>query len=169
MLVVKKLSKSFGTKILFEEGEFVIHKGEKVALIGQNGTGKAVLIKCISGEEDFEGTININKDIKISIMEQEKEFEKINQTFSEYLEEKENTIEKLKQEYEEKLKDPKVYEDLEKLEKLLKSYEALSRRVTEKIEITEPKKSGLTPAITIGKSNKITWEKAEIIYGDYRT
>ncbi len=38
-----------------------------------------------------------------------------------------------------------------------------------KIEVkTEPKESGLTPKITVGKSNKITWEKAEIIYGDYR-
>jgi len=140
MLVVKKLSKSFGTKILFEEGEFVIHKGEKVALIGQNGTGKSTLIKCIAQQEDFEGIIDLDNTVKLSIMEQEKDFEKLDQTFSEYLEEKENTIEKLKQEYEEKLKDPKVYEDLEKLEKLLKSYEALSRRVTEKIEITEIKK-----------------------------
>jgi len=139
MLIAKKLSKKFGTKTLFEDGELIIHKGEKVALVGQNGTGKSVLIKCISGEEDFEGTININKDIKISIMEQEKEFEKINQTFSEYLEEKQNSIDKIKQKYEEKLQDPSLYEDFQSLDKLLKSYESISRRIIEKVEITKIK------------------------------
>ena len=44
----------------------------------------------------------------------------------------------------------------------------LEKAKNKKVEITEPKKSTLSPKITIGKSNKITWEKAEIIYGDYR-
>ncbi len=74
----------------------------------------------------------------------------------------------------------KVTRQLEVIEKLLNDgaltqeeynktkQNLLEKAKNEKVEITEPKKSGLTPTITIEKSNKITWEKAEIIYGDYR-
>ena len=96
MLRIKELKKKFGSKILFEGADCIVHKGEKVALIGQNGTGKSTYIKCITGQEDFDGIIDIDSNVKISVMEQEKEFENRKQTFTEYLEEKEDFVEKLR-------------------------------------------------------------------------
>lgn len=68
ILNIRKLGKIFGTKTLFKDGDFTVHKGDKIALIGQNGTGKSTLIKCIVGEEEFDGIIEVDRNIKISIM-----------------------------------------------------------------------------------------------------
>ena len=51
VLVTDNLSKSFGTKKLFEGLELLVEGGERVALIGDNGTGKSTLVKLIMGEE----------------------------------------------------------------------------------------------------------------------
>ena len=45
------LSKSFGERVLFSGGAFKIEAGDKIGLIGANGTGKTTLFKIISGEE----------------------------------------------------------------------------------------------------------------------
>ncbi len=45
------LSKSFGERILFKDAAFKIEAGDKIGLIGANGTGKTTLFKIISGEE----------------------------------------------------------------------------------------------------------------------
>ncbi len=45
------LSKSFGERLLFSDGSFKIEPGDKIGLIGANGTGKTTLFKIISGEE----------------------------------------------------------------------------------------------------------------------
>ncbi|MBT3985115.1 ABC-F family ATP-binding cassette domain-containing protein [archaeon] len=133
ILNIKNLKKAFGNKILFKDCKLSIHKNNKIALIGQNGTGKSTLIKCISGEEDFEGTIDTN-NTKISIMEQEREFEKSEGTFTEYLQEKHDKIEKLKIKYEEMLGDPNIYEDYKKFERIDNEFQILLARQTEKIE-----------------------------------
>ena len=134
ILRIKNLSKKFGSKILFEKGEFIIHENERCALIGQNGTGKSTLIKCIMGEEDFEGIIELNKNIKLSVMLQEKQFEDSEHTFSEYLKEKIEMIEDRKRQCELKIGDAKIYEDMEKFGKIMQEYELLCRRTTEQIE-----------------------------------
>jgi len=51
VLVMKGVSKSFGERTLFKELEFTVRGGERIALIGANGTGKSTLIKLIMGEE----------------------------------------------------------------------------------------------------------------------
>ena len=48
VLTVKKLSKSFGSNTLFSDLNFEIKRGEKVALIGNNGTGKTTILKIIN-------------------------------------------------------------------------------------------------------------------------
>ena len=140
ILKIKNLSKNFGSKTLFNRASFIVHKGDRIALIGQNGTGKSTLIRCIMGEEDFEGAIEVNKTIKISVMEQEKEFEKSEQTYSGYLKEKREKIEKLKQKYEGEMGDPLIYKDMDKFEEAIKKYEILCSRITEKIEESKIKK-----------------------------
>lgn len=51
-LIVENLSHSIGAKTLFENLEFTITSGEKVGLIGINGTGKSTLLSIIAGLED---------------------------------------------------------------------------------------------------------------------
>ena len=51
VLTVKGLEKSFGGKKLFSDVEIMVTPGERIALIGDNGTGKSTLIKIITGEE----------------------------------------------------------------------------------------------------------------------
>lgn len=51
VLVIDELSKSFGEKKLFSELSAVVAGGERIALIGDNGTGKSTLVKLIMGEE----------------------------------------------------------------------------------------------------------------------
>ncbi|WP_153730505.1 ABC-F family ATP-binding cassette domain-containing protein [Sporosarcina obsidiansis] len=51
-LVVEKLTKTVGDKTLFENVEFTITSGEKVGLIGINGTGKSTLLSILAGQEE---------------------------------------------------------------------------------------------------------------------
>ena len=49
VLTVTDLSKSFDTQTLFTNVDFEIKRGERVAIIGNNGTGKTTLLKIING------------------------------------------------------------------------------------------------------------------------
>lgn len=51
VLVLDGVGKSFGERTLFSDLELIIEGGERIALIGDNGTGKSTLIKLIMGEE----------------------------------------------------------------------------------------------------------------------
>ena len=54
--------KAFGDKTLYEDLSFTIQDGEKVALIGRNGTGKTTLLHLITGEDtDYDGEIRTRK------------------------------------------------------------------------------------------------------------
>ncbi|HNX08226.1 MAG TPA: ATP-binding cassette domain-containing protein, partial [Bacteroidales bacterium] len=50
-LSVENLTKTYGEKILFENISFGIDKGQKVALIARNGTGKTSLLNILAGKE----------------------------------------------------------------------------------------------------------------------
>lgn len=67
----ENLSKSFGEKNLFKNSNFTINSGEKIALLGDNGTGKSTLIKMILGQEAFEGDIYIAPSVKIAYLSQD--------------------------------------------------------------------------------------------------
>ena len=58
-LIVEKLTKTVGEKTLFNNISFTIVSGEKVGLIGINGTGKSTLLSIIAGDE---GADSISKD-----------------------------------------------------------------------------------------------------------
>lgn len=50
LLEIKELSQTFGDKILFEDTEFQLNKGEHVGIVGPNGAGKSTLIKICTGQ-----------------------------------------------------------------------------------------------------------------------
>ncbi len=75
-LTVNNLSKYYGDKLLFENITFFIDKGQKVALIAKNGTGKSSLIKIMQGLEPPEsGDFKFHKDINPGFLVQEPDFD----------------------------------------------------------------------------------------------
>ena len=71
VLSVKGLRKSFSDKLLFSDVSFEIKKGERVALIGANGTGKTTIIRGILGETDMDsGDIKLGTNVIVSYYDQ---------------------------------------------------------------------------------------------------
>lgn len=71
MIQLKNLSKHFGNKTLFTDLNLILGQGQRVGLVGRNGTGKSTLFKLILGEEQAEdGEILIPKNYKIGALKQ---------------------------------------------------------------------------------------------------
>ena len=71
----KNLSKSYITNLIFDHVDFHIQEGEKVGLVGPNGTGKSTLFRCITNEESFDsGTLSMSARYTMGYMEQMPEF-----------------------------------------------------------------------------------------------
>jgi len=51
VLITEGLSKGFGERVLFRDLNLHVRAGDRIALIGDNGTGKSTLLKCLTGEE----------------------------------------------------------------------------------------------------------------------
>ena len=61
---MKNVEKSFGDRTLFSGVELNVEGGERIALLGDNGTGKSTFIKCLLGEEDSQGKILFGPTVK---------------------------------------------------------------------------------------------------------
>ena len=71
VLTIKGLSKSFGQRALFSGVDLEVVGGERIALLGDNGTGKSTLIKILMGEEGpDEGKIRMGPTVKIGYLPQ---------------------------------------------------------------------------------------------------
>jgi len=77
MIQLTNITKSFGGQILFNGLNLQMSKGQKIGLIGRNGTGKSTLFKIILGEESYdEGEVSIPKNYRIGTLRQHLEFTK---------------------------------------------------------------------------------------------
>jgi len=75
MIQVINLAKGFGTQILFESIGLTLGRGERVGLVGRNGTGKTTLFKILLGEElPDSGDVIIPKNYKIGTLKQHLHF-----------------------------------------------------------------------------------------------
>ncbi len=75
-LNVENISKSYGEVTLFKGITFSIHKGQKIAFIAKNGTGKTSILKIISGEDSSDsGNITYRKNIAVSFLSQDPKFD----------------------------------------------------------------------------------------------
>jgi ATP-binding cassette subfamily F protein uup len=76
MLTVENLAKSYGDKALFRDLSFSILEGQRVGVIGINGTGKSTLLKIIAGVEQADaGEISHTRGYTISYLAQQPEFD----------------------------------------------------------------------------------------------
>ena len=61
---MKNVSKSFGDRTLFSNVELNVEAGERIAILGDNGTGKTTFIRCLLGDEDCAGKIQFGPTVK---------------------------------------------------------------------------------------------------------
>ncbi len=61
---MKNVSKAFGDRTLFSGIDLNVEGGERIALLGDNGTGKSTFIKCLLGDEDCGGKIQFGPTVK---------------------------------------------------------------------------------------------------------
>ena len=75
LLTVENLTKSFSERLLFDKASFYLQEGEKVGILGVNGTGKSTLLKIMAGlEEPDDGTVTKANHVVISYLPQQPVF-----------------------------------------------------------------------------------------------
>ncbi len=77
MLIItgKDISKAYGTDIIFEDVCFGVEKGDRVGIVGANGTGKTTLLGIIAGDiEATSGNLYIRNDFNIGYLRQQNQF-----------------------------------------------------------------------------------------------
>ena len=79
-LQIDNISKSYGTKVLFDHIGFNINEGDKIALVAPNGTGKTSLLRILAGKDksDSGGSIKFLRDVRIAFLEQEYDYNPAN-------------------------------------------------------------------------------------------
>ena len=75
MLRVIGLAKSFGIEELFHDVQFEVARGDKVGFVGANGAGKTTLMRCLMGQEEYDGgTIQFDSADTVGYVEQQAVF-----------------------------------------------------------------------------------------------
>ena len=68
------VTKSYEDKNIFTDLSFDVHKGDRIAILGDNGTGKTTILKCINGLTDFEsGEIRFGANVTVGYYDQEQQ------------------------------------------------------------------------------------------------
>ena len=72
MLQLRNLRLAYGTQPLLDDAELAIDRGERVALVGRNGTGKSTLMRIVSGEIEPDEVLRESRaDLRVARLEQE--------------------------------------------------------------------------------------------------
>lgn len=76
LLTMENLTKSYTERLIFDHTSFSINEGEKIGLIGINGTGKSTLLRLAAGlEEPDEGTVVRSRGLDIRFLPQNPQFQ----------------------------------------------------------------------------------------------
>ena len=75
VLNLEHISKTYGEKVIFDDISFGIHQGDKIGIIGINGTGKTTFLRILAGfEETDEGQVVMQNGLRITYLPQHPEF-----------------------------------------------------------------------------------------------
>lgn len=69
-VIAENVEKKYGEQLIFKNVTLTINRGDKVAFVGRNGEGKSTLVKCIMGETDFTGKLELGHNVKIGYFAQ---------------------------------------------------------------------------------------------------
>jgi len=133
MITINDFTKGFGRDNLYENINLVLHLNKRITLVGKNGSGKTTFLKCLVGQETFQGRI-VNDGLKISMMEQENNFDTLDKTLHEHLADKVLELEAKKAELEKEFSNPAIYEDEDKFNALMDRVNLLSADSSHKVE-----------------------------------
>ena len=71
ILNIEHVSKVFGEKVVLDDVSYGVHQGDKIGIIGINGTGKSTILKIIGGlEEPDEGQVITQNGLRITYLPQ---------------------------------------------------------------------------------------------------
>src|ERR1700684_3123973 len=74
MITFSNIQKQYGKQLIFVDASFQLNPGEKVGLVGPNGSGETTLFRMIVGEEEpDEGTVTVPKRLHIGYFRQDVE------------------------------------------------------------------------------------------------
>jgi ATP-binding cassette subfamily F protein 3 len=70
----ENLGKAYGQKQIFDDVDFIVQRGDRIALLGQNGQGKTTLAKILAGDiKDYSGSWNLGHNVNIGYFAQNQE------------------------------------------------------------------------------------------------
>lgn len=70
VITAEGVSKSFDEKVVLSKLDFVVERGDKIAFVGRNGEGKTTLSKIISGNLEYEGTLDCGHNVQLGYFAQ---------------------------------------------------------------------------------------------------
>ena len=65
-----RVGKSYDGNLVFDNANFTIERGEKIAFVGKNGEGKSTMVKCIMGQIEHNGELQLGHNVKIGYFAQ---------------------------------------------------------------------------------------------------
>jgi ATP-binding cassette subfamily F protein 3 len=71
VLTVKDASKDYDNKHIFSNANFILEKGDRIALVGRNGEGKTTMMKMIAGQTKYNGTVQLGHSVLMGYFEQD--------------------------------------------------------------------------------------------------
>ena len=120
LLSVEGISKAYGERVIFELLSFGVSKGQKIALIAKNGSGKTTILKIIAQQDTSDtGQVNFRKGTQISYLPQDPVLDP-EKTVEEIILESGNQVLEVIANYEEALQNP---EDTERYQKAFEAME----------------------------------------------
>jgi len=124
-LSAESLSKSFNDRWLFKDLTLGISQGDKMALVGENGTGKSTLLKILTGQIPQDGgVVSIRDGVKLGYLTQQPNVDG-NLSVKEIIFDKNNKVASVVKDYEECIHDPNVSPDrMQHLLELMEEYKA---------------------------------------------
>ncbi|KYG27044.1 ABC-F family ATP-binding cassette domain-containing protein [Alkalihalobacillus trypoxylicola] len=128
LLQVEQLTKSFGDKTLFQDLSFTVNEGDRIGLIGVNGTGKSSLLKAIAGIEEADHSRLIHRnDFKIEYLAQQPDLDE-ELTVLEQIYYGDTPIMKTMRSYEQALLEMESKSDDQSLNKLIKYQQEMDQK-----------------------------------------
>ncbi len=125
-LSVENLAKYYGEQLLFEHVTFGIDKGQKIALIAKNGTGKSTLLNIITGRDMAdEGAYTLRNDIRVAYLSQTTDIDSSKIVLDAVFSEESLQVQSIRA-YESALNDVKLADNEENREKLQQAIDLMN-------------------------------------------